>query len=87
MDLSTDPDIKMKILSQTIFKPTVWKYYIDDIFPCGTKIQWKNYPIIILDANTHFKQKETSSHISPFVNHQVTSNMWYMKVQLLDKDY
>ena len=46
MDLSTDPYIKMKILSQTIFKPTVWKYYIDDISPCGTKIQWKNYPIL-----------------------------------------
>ena len=86
MDLYTDPDIKMKFLSKTIFKPTV-KYYIDDIFPYGTKIQRQNYPTIILDANTHFKQTETSSHISPFVTHQVTSNMWYMKVQLLDKDY
>lgn len=87
MDLSTDPDIKMKILSKTIFNPTVWKYYIDDIFPYGTKIQQQNYPTIILDAKTHFKQTETSSHISLFVTHQVTSNMWYMKVQLLDKDY
>ena len=50
-------------------------------------IQQQNYPIIILDAKTRFKQTETSSHTSPFVTHQVTSNMWYMKVQLLDKDY
>ena len=46
----------------------VWKYYIDDIFPYGTKIYQQNYPTIILD--THFKQTETSSQISLFVTHQ-----------------
>ena len=41
MDVPTDPDIKMKILSKTIFKPTVWKYYTDDIFPMGPRFNNK----------------------------------------------
>ena len=28
--------IETTTLSKTVFKPTVWKCYIDDIFPFGT---------------------------------------------------
>ena len=28
--------IETQSLSETVFKPTVWKRYIDDIFPYGT---------------------------------------------------
>ena len=28
--------IETTTLSKTVFKPTVWKYYIGDIFPYGT---------------------------------------------------
>ena len=27
--------IETTTLRKTVFKPTVWKYYIDDIFPYG----------------------------------------------------
>ena len=37
MDLSKDPNIK-KSEQNHLQKPVVWKYYIDDIFPYGTKI-------------------------------------------------
>ena len=60
--------IETHSLSKTVFKPTVWKRYIDDIFsPWGISkpdISWhREKTILDHDVKTHFKRKPYSIYI------------------------
>ena len=46
--------IETTILSKTIFKPTVWKCYIDIFFPHGTYVNQTSKPS--LNKQTHITQ-------------------------------